>query len=310
MAITVTTDVTTVQAIFDQLARFPLRAELHFEDIATVRKTDGGPRRGSSVKFPLWTDPAAQITALTENADVTAVTLGDSTVTVTLVEQGAAFGATKKLILSSYIDVLKDMANMTGYNAGISLDGIARAVVFGGSNVRFVGQATQGAITASNTLTAAETSRQVAALRGANVKEIDGKYVGYIHPDVSHDFRIETGEASWVVPANRQEGGGRRWNGMIGTFNGVRWIEASRAVVTADAGATATVDVYATVIVGAEALAKATSDSETPDFIVSPVVDKLKRFIHFGWYQYVGYGRYREAAIRRIESASSIAVNV
>ena len=43
--------------------------------------------------------------------------------------------------------------------------------------------------------------------------------------------------------------------------------------------------------------------------IFGPVTDTLRRFNPVGWYHLVGYGRFREAALQRIETASSIGAN-
>jgi hypothetical protein len=43
-----------------------------------------------------------------------------------------------------------------------------------------------------------------------------------------------------------------------------------------------------------------------PQVILGLVVDKLQRFVPVGWYWLGGFGRFREEAIVRYESASSI----
>ena len=79
------------------------------------------------------------------------------------------------------------------------------------------------------------------------------------------------------------------------------------------AGSTGTVDVYPTMVVGKQALAKAFSRApgfgENPGIVQGPVTDILRRFQPIGWYHLVGYGRFREKAMVRIESSSSIGAN-
>jgi len=43
--------------------------------------------------------------------------------------------------------------------------------------------------------------------------------------------------------------------------------------------------------------------------VIGPVTDKLRRQRPIGWYWLGGYARFREACLRRIESASSIGDN-
>ena len=110
---------------------------------------------------------------------------------------------------------------------------------------------------------------------------------------------------------NRQDGAAVR-TGSIGTFGGVDFIETPRITLTADAGAS-NVDEYKTVIVGKQALAKAHSAAAgfgaDPSIVFGPVTDSLRRFNTVGWYHLVGYGRFREECIRRIETSSSIGAN-
>ena len=66
-----------------------------------------------------------------------------------------------------------------------------------------------------------------------------------------------------------------------------------------------TVKVYRTLVAGKQALAEAIA--EEPHVVIGPVVDKLMRFRPIGWYGVLGFARYREAALYRIETTSSIA---
>jgi len=311
MAYTVQSSLETAgTAAFDKRMYFALRPQLHHDQVATVRPV--ATHQGGSVQFTLRDELAAATSALTENADLTPVAMGDAPVTVTLVEYGNTINTTAKARGTDYSAVDADAANLIGYNAGISLDTIARDVLVAGTNVKFEGQATQGAITASDTYSAASIREVVAGLRGDNVMPFVGtSYLGMIHPDQSVDLRAETGAAGWAEPANNTESS-RRWQGIVGVFEGVSWIESPRVKMVADGGASSTVDVYQSLILGQECLAKAFSTSESaalPQVRRGPVVDSLSRFHPVGWYWLGGYARFREAAIRRYETASSIGAN-
>ena len=93
-----------------------------------------------------------------EATDVTAVQLGDSTVTVTLVEYGNAVETTAKLRGTSFLNVDADAANIIGYNMVDSLDQVVAAVATGGTNdVLPTGRANTAAIVAGDTITADQT---------------------------------------------------------------------------------------------------------------------------------------------------------
>lgn len=319
-ATTGTAQFTTDQVAFEKLAYFALRPELYFDQFADVQATNA-TNPGASIKFTIFNDMAAATTALSETEDVTPVAMSDSQVTVTLNEYGNATVTTAKLRASSFLPVDPVAANAVGYNAGLSIDTIASDVLKAGSNVIY---ATGGTDTATarvdmdvdDTLTAKDVRRAVAQLRGANVPTINGNYVGFIHPDVSYDLRGITDASGWR-DSYKYTNAMPIYNGEIGMFEGVRFMESPRAPIFANAfngsGAAGTGDSYATLIMGAQALAKGISlggeYGAQPSIVYGNITDLLKRFRPVGWKHFVGYGVFRQAALRRIESASSIGAN-
>ena len=320
MAITQASSLSVDQAAYDRLAYFALRSELLFDQAADVQATNQA-MPGSSVIFTIFSEMAAATSPISETSDLTPVTMADSQVTVTLAEYGNTVNTTAKLRGTSFLDVDAVAANLIGYNAGNSIDQVVSAVLAGGTNVVYGGG---GSSTPTSTVTIqaediveANDIRQVtAALRGANVATFNGYYMGYIHPDVSYDLRKETGNASWNAPHVAVDTA-NIYNGEIGTFESVRFIETPRAPLAANASngtaTTGTIDVYGTIIMGRQALAKAYSQVDgngvVPKVVRGPVVDSLMRFNPIGWYWLGGYGRFREASLRRIDSSSSIGSN-
>lgn len=298
-------------AAHQRLAYFALRPQLHYDQIADVKPTNQ-THPGGTVLFYIYADLAEATSALTETVDPDAVALSDSTVTVTLVEYGNAIRTTAKARGTDLLEVDADGANIIGFNAGQSIDTIARTEVNTGTNVLYAGDATSTATVdkaTSDWLTAAMFRNAVADLRTANSMPVDGTYyMAHIHPDQSVDLRAETGAGGWAEPANRSLEGIRRWQGMVGTFEGTIVVESPRVEIDADGGVTTT-DVYLATVVGRQALAKAFSakeSGEVPQVRFGPQVDKLRRFNSIGWYWLGGYKRFREASIQRMESASSI----
>ena len=317
---TKTSSLTVDQTAFEKLAYFALRPELYYDRFADVQATNA-TNPGATVTFTIFQDMAAATTALGEAEDVTPVALSDSQVSVTLNEYGNATVTTAKLRATSFLPVDPVAANAVGYNAGLSIDTIARNAAQAGSNVVYAtGGATDPSsrttINSDDTLAANDVRKVVAQLRKANVPTIGGSYVGMIHPDVSYDFRSATDAAAWRTPANYVNPQGI-YTGEIGMFEGVRFIEAPRAPLFANAsdnsGSAGTIDVYGTLIMGRQALAKGISlggeYGAQPSIVYGTVTDILKRFRPVGWKHFVGYGVFRQEALRRIESASSIGTN-
>jgi len=304
------------QAAYDRLAYFALRSELLFDQAADVQATNQA-MTGSSVIFTIFSELATVTTPLTETSDVTAVAMADSNVTVTLTEYGSTVNTTAKLRGTAFLDVDAAAANLIGYNAGSSMDEVVREVLAGGTNVYYGGggsttPTSRVTVQAEDTIEANDVRKVTAALRGANVSPWSGYYIGFIHPDVSYDLRRETGNASWNAPHVNMDTA-NIYTGEIGTFESVRFIETPRTKVRTDTGESSTVDVYDTYIMGRQALAKAYSfvdgNGPVPQIRRGPVVDSLMRFNPIGWYWLGGYGRFREASLRRIESSSSIGTN-
>jgi N4-gp56 family major capsid protein len=308
------------QAAYDRMAYFALRSELLFDQAADVQASNQ-TMPGSSVIFTIFSELAVASTPLTETSDVDAVAMADSNVTVTLTEYGNTINTTAKLRGTSFLDVDAAAANLIGYNAGNSIDTVVREVLAGGTNVVYGGggssdETSRTAIEAEDIIEANDIRKVTAALRGANVSPWSGYYIGFIHPDVSYDLRRETGNASWNAPHVNMDTA-NIYTGEIGTFESVRFIETPRTKVRTNAsdgaGAAGNIDVYDTYIMGRQALAKAYSfvdgNGPVPSVRRGPVVDSLMRFNPIGWYWLGGYGRFREASLRRIESASSIGAN-
>ena len=312
MAYTGTGDVSSDTAAFQQLAYFAFRSQPVFDMVADVRST-AQTHNGASVQFNIYDNMAQATSALTETSDVTAVALGDSTVVVTLAEYGNAVITTAKLRGTSFLNVDADAANIIGYNMVDSMDKVVSDVANGGSNVIYGGDATaRNELVAADVITADLARKAVAELRTASAPGFEnGNYMGIVHPDVAYDLRSETAVTDVIAFQIRQDSAGVR-NGSIGVFGGIEWIENPRAGLIADGGAS-TCDAYQTLVCGRQALAKAFSRApgfgEDPSVVFGPVTDTLRRFHPVGWYHLVGYGRFREASMQRIETSSSIGTN-
>jgi N4-gp56 family major capsid protein len=320
MAYTQVSSLSLNQTAFEKLAYFALRPEMYFDQFAEVEATNA-TNPGATHTFTIFQDLAVADSEISEVTDVTPVALSNNQVSVTMKEYGNAVVTTAKLRATSFINVDPVAANAVGYNAGISIDTVCRAVLQAGDNVLYatggaVDPSSRTTINADDTLSANDVRRAVAQLRGANVPTIGGSYVGFIHPDVSYDFRSATDAAAWRTPANYVNPEGI-YNGEIGMFEGVRFMESPRAPLFANAsnnsGASGTIDAYGTLIMGRQALAKAVSNNgeygSQPTMVYGTVTDVLKRHQPVGWKHFVGYGIFRQEALRRIESASSIGTN-
>ena len=92
----------------------------------------------------------------------------------------------------------------------------------------------------------------------------------------------------------------------VGTGTVTIDIPVTSATVTSGASITFTHEtrVFNTYFAGQQALAEAVA--EEPHVVIGPVVDKLMRHRPMGWYGVLGFARYREEALYRVETSSSI----
>ena len=325
-----------VQTAYDRYVEFALRAVPMVRDVADKRPVQQA-MPGSSVVFQIYTDLAQATTALSETADPDAVALGNTTqVSVTLNEYGNASLATRKLELFSLSDVDPAIADIIAFNMADSLDTVALGALTGGTNAiaevngaavstyagTYTNGTTQKSILATDTIKSRDIRLAVAKLRANKAVPRQGEYYWCgIHPEVSHDLRAETGSGGWRDDHKYSETGASEfWPGTIGTYEGAMFVESPRMANFADGtgagsssgtfgtssyvNATGGVRVFRTLVAGKQALAEAVA--EEPHVIFGPIVDKLMRFRPIGWYGVLGWARYREPSLVRIESTSSI----
>ena len=291
-----------VQTAYDQYVRMALRSIPVMRAIADVKPVQQA-MPGSSVVFSIYSDLSAATSTLTETSDVSSVALGNpSQVTVTLNEYGSAVTTTKKLNLTSFNDVDSALADIIAYNAADSIDQVVASVLTGGTNVIYAGTATNtNGITSSMTMSVADLREAVTQLRSNKaLPRIGELYAAYLHPRQSADLRADSGTGGFQELTKYVE----RTPfvaGAVGVIEGAFVVETPRVPSAANSGS---VNVYKAIVAGREALAEA--QAQDISTVIGPEIDALRRFRTIGWYYFGGFNRLREAALYRIESATSI----
>ena len=288
------------------LAVYPaLRPELIFDQFATVRATNT-THRGGSVRFSFVDDIAEQTTPLLENIDVDSVTLTSKALTVSMREYGTAVTNTALIRGTSMISLDPLIAERVGYNAGLSVDTLARVALDATTITYDDGStATVGSVgNVASGLTGSFLREGVARLRAANVRPLrGGNYVAVISPYQAQQLMSDTTDTGfrWMVGYAGGQGtaGNSIFMGEVGTYEGVRLV-VNNHLTSQGKG----------YLMGAEALAKAFSTAPgfgpNPKTVVSPVVDKLRRFASVGWYHLVGYSVFRADALLHINTSDSL----
>lgn len=377
-----------VTMAYDKLIELNLRNTPQFRAIAD-KKVGNPTHDGSSIRFQFHNDIADTTIAgatLAETVDPDAIALpATTTLDVSQQELGRVVLPTRKLSLMTLADVDPWIANAVSFNMAMTLDAGIAGVLDAGTNViresagALSTTAAKSTITTTDTLKGRDIRYAVTKLRASNVATRGGMYTAYVHPEVSHDLRTETGNNIWRTP-NEYQNIQSLYAGEIGAWEGVRFIEtptmtstntgaAQTALATAAAvsgvsgeytivaanaafgglaevgdaisgtnvgsgalitaisvGATNTTftvsvansgtvgtntltvtpkcRVFNTYVLGQQALAEAVW--KEPGIEFGNVVDKLNRFRPVGWHGIINWAVYRQAALYRIETASSV----
>lgn len=303
-----------VAAAYDRKVQHALRAQPLFRslvDVAPAQPT----APGSSITLNILPDLVAVTTALGENADGNETLLSNPTqVTVTPAEYGAYTVVSNKLSLLTYDSALdSNVVTKISNQLADSVDALVKAKFDASTNDlaeeagSLVTTVTEANIVATDVLKSRTVRYAVAKMRGANVAPHKSTLFGaFVHPDVSHDLRSESGSLGWRVPAEYASNE-KIEAGEIGIYEGAFWIENPRCTITADAGA-GNVDVYNTYVLGKEAAVEYVPE-EFHVVVDGTISDPLNRRQAIGWYGVAGWSLYRSDALRLIKTASSIGAN-
>ena len=277
---------------------------------AKLGKMANLPMGFNKYTFPTVDESAAAV-VLTEGVTPTE---GQATITnieVTLTQFGKHVVLSDVLLSDAPVSVVVvasvEMARVTAEK----FDADIQDVLDAGTNVTYVGQTSRAAITATDVITSTAVAREVNLLRAADAPKYDGSYyVTVMHPHVFHDLQQESGTGTFI-DLRKYDTPEDLFNGEAGAMWGTRILLSSNVQFYADGGAT-TVDVYPTYFLGKDAygvvmsgglqtIAKAIGSGGTED--------PLNQRMTVGAKIRGKSAILKQAAIRRLESASSLGAN-
>ena len=267
---------------------------------------------GKIIEFRKYDSLPKALTPLTEGVTPNGQKLSMSVITSKVEQYGGYIELSDILLLTAIDNNLVQATKLLGSQAGRTLDTITREVLNGGSNVQYAeGQVTArnalvgGQATGNHYLTVDAVRRAVRFLKVMNAPKINGNYVGIIHPDVSYDLMSDP---KWVNVKTYSDPDGI-YEGEIGKIEGVRFVETSEAKVFDGAGASG-VDVYSTLILGADAYGVTEITGGGLEHIVKQLgsagtADPLNQRATAGWKATKTAERLVEQYMVRIETAST-----
>jgi N4-gp56 family major capsid protein len=195
--LTSTSGLNDASAIFyDRKLLTRLMFSLFFQENAEKRTL---PRQtGTQIQFLRPVNQAAVTTPLGEGVNPNGQVWQSTKILATPVQYGAYVAYSDRLMLEAYDNITEAIHDVLGYQAGLSLDTIARNALTGNMTIQFTGSATMES--AVNTVALAIDFRKASAyLRGLAVLPFeDGCYHGLVHPNTSFDLQSDSNSASWI----------------------------------------------------------------------------------------------------------------
>lgn len=274
---------------------------------------------GKTIQFRKYAPLSKNVNERKLNEGVTPAgqKLSMSIIEATVGQYGGYIELTDMLMLTAVDNNLVQATRLLAAQAGQVLDAITREELASGGNVQLCGGKTERAELSGETcyLTVQDIKKAVRTLKRENAPKIDGCYVAIVHPDITHDLMNDD---EWKYP-HQYADPSAIYEGEIGKIAGVRFVETSEAKVwpagstyidADDQPKTLKADVYATVVLGADAYGTTEITGGGLEHIVKQLgsagsADPLNQRATVGWKATKVSKLLVEEYMVRIESASS-----
>ena len=247
---------------------------------------------GKTIEFRKYDQLPKALTPLTEGVTPQGQAMNVTKIEATVKQYGGFIELSDLLIMTAIDNNIVEATTLIGSQAGRTLDTISREVMNAGTNVQYAeGQVkSRAAITKDMKLTPKAIKMAVRTLKKQNAERIGGYYYSIIHPDCSFDLT----ESDRFIEAVKYKNPERIYNGEIGEFEGVRFVETTEAKIFAQAGAqdaengNKKVDVYSTLVFGSNAYATTKIQGGGLETIIkqlgsSGTADALNQRATVGW---------------------------
>ena len=201
---------------------------------------------GKTIEFRKYSPLPKLTTPISEGVTPDGQSLNMSTIEATVAQYGGYITLSDILLLTAIDNNLVQATKLLGAQAGATLDTITREVLNGGTNVIFSGgKDAREDLDASSVLTVDDVKKAVRLLKNQNAEQINGSWVGIIHPDIAYDL---TNDPAWKDVKTYSDPSDM-YEGEIGKIFGVRFVETTEAKIWAGAGNGGRA-VYSTLILG------------------------------------------------------------
>lgn len=187
--------------------------------------------KGKTVEFRKYDNLPKAMTPLVEGVTPVGGKLNVTTMEATVEQYGYYVTVTDMLKMTAIDDNIVQASKKLGNQAGLTLDCITRDVLAGGTSVYFPnGKEARDELTLDDGINETVLGRAKAHLRTMDTPEIDGAYIGIIHPEIEEDL---TNLPGWIDVA-KYNAAEKIYDGEIGKYKGIRFVTTSNAKVWKD----------------------------------------------------------------------------
>lgn len=260
------------------------------------------PRKAgtSTIKFRRYGNLTAATTPLSEGITPVGSQLSVTDITATVAQYGDFITITDVLDYESEDPILMETAEILGDQMADTIDQLTRDVICAGTSVYYAGsghtlrsQVAVGELITDTLVKksvrllknnkARKIARMINAETGINTTPINAAYIGLVHPNTTYDLKAVTG---WV-PVEKYASTKKAMDDEVGAVDEVRFVESPNGKVFTGQGAGG-IDVYATIIFGAEAYGTTAVNGEAVKNIIKPLgsagtADPLEQRATSGW---------------------------
>jgi N4-gp56 family major capsid protein len=295
-----------IQAYYDRnLLERAVPADVHgrFGQVRPIKM-----RSGNQIKFRRYEALPLVTTALTEGATPAGNDLTVTDVTATLAQYGSFVTVTDMVDMTNQDPVLTEAGTVLGEQGGTTVDAVRRDVLVAGTNVIYSNGTTRAglkapldhialrtAIRALNRQNAKFVRDMVSATNGIGTQPIRAAYIGLVHPDTEAVLEAITG----YIPVSSYSSAMKAEDDEVGAYRNIRFFRSTNCKVWPNVGLAVGTDgqistggvnndVYATLIIGANAYGVCPLAGQAMQNIVKPLgssgtADPLNQRATSGW---------------------------
>lgn len=266
------------------LKALPLLVFRSFVDV----KSQLGEEPGERINFLKYNNLAKGGKLASETTPIPKQALSESQVNFTVDEYGNAVQASRRALTASFRNLMSDIAVLLGRDYAVVLDEVIRDVFLSTANKQYAGGvASTNLIAGSSYFLSTEVRTAVETMKTLNIpmriRNGDQHYACIATP---HQIRKLREDSDWQAP-HQYVDPTAIYNGEVGKYEGVVFIETTQMPRLVNAGLGGTVNVDRAIFIGDRAVGFAETE---PFQLVNDGIEDFGRMLSVGWYSIFGAG--------------------